>query len=160
MARVPNIVEFVTDPQLLGLTISPAQTVLLKAIYGLPLSNDELDLFRRCTGRTHYTSQPFAEVTVIAGARAGKDSRIAAPIICYEAIFGNHARHLAKGERAMIPLVAQDQRGSRVAFTYIRDYLTGSPLLAPMIEGEPLALEIRLTNRTTITCFPDRKSVV
>ena len=31
----PNIVEFVTDPQLLGLSISAAQETLLRAIYGL-----------------------------------------------------------------------------------------------------------------------------
>ena len=55
---------------------------------------------------------PFAEATVIAGARAGKDSRIAAPIVVYEAVFGGHERHLARGERAVIPLVAQDQRAT------------------------------------------------
>jgi hypothetical protein len=35
---------------------------------------------------------------------------------------------LAKGERATIPLVAQDHRATKIAFSYIRDYLTGSPL--------------------------------
>jgi hypothetical protein len=65
-------------------------------------------------------------VTVIAGARAGKDSRIAAPVVCYEALFGGHERHLAKGERGVIALVAQDARATRVAFSYVKDYLTGS----------------------------------
>jgi hypothetical protein len=151
----PTIIEFVTDPQLLGLSISPAQRTLLKSIYGLPLDEEELALFRECTGRTAYPGLPFGEVTVVAGARSGKDSRIAAPIVCYEAVFGGHERHLARGERGIIPLVAQDQRATRVAFGYIRDYLTWSRALAPMVtDGGVLASEIRLTNRMSLLCFP------
>jgi NAD(P)-dependent dehydrogenase (short-subunit alcohol dehydrogenase family) len=104
--RAPDIVEFITDPQLLGLQVSPAQRTLLKAIYGLPLDDEELVLWRECTGRDAYPSRPFAEVAVIAGARAGKDSRIAAPIVCYEALFASHETRLAKGERGVIVLTA------------------------------------------------------
>jgi hypothetical protein len=66
-------------------------------------------------------------VTVIGGARVGKDSRIAAPVVCYEALLGGHERHLAKGERGVIALVAQDARATRVAFCYVKDYLTDTP---------------------------------
>jgi hypothetical protein len=38
MVAFPDIVEFVTDPQLLNLALAEAQTALLKTIYGLPLS--------------------------------------------------------------------------------------------------------------------------
>ncbi len=149
----PNIIEFVTDPQLLGLLLSEAQETLLSAIYGLPLSRAMQEMFFACTGRQDNTGHGFGETTVVAGARAGKDSRIAAPIVCYEAIFGGHDKNLAKGERAIIPLVAQDQRATKVAFGYIRDYLTGSKLLESMVD-EVLSLEIQLTNRVRITCFP------
>ena len=111
------------------------------------------EVFRACTGRQDNACHGFGETTVVAGARAGKDSRIAAPIVCYEAIFGGHDKNLAKGERAIIPLVAQDQRATKVAFGYIRDYLTSSKLLASMVD-EVLALEIQLANRVRITCFP------
>lgn len=151
---VPSIIEFATDPQLLGLSLSPAQETCLRGVYGLPLpSEGHRALWHQCTGRTTYPGRPFGEVSVVAGARAGKDSRIAAPVVCFEAIFGRHERHLAKGERAVIPLVAQDQRATRVAFSYIREYLTRSPLLASTIE-EILSLEIQLTNRVSILCFP------
>jgi len=150
----PSIVEFVTDPRLLGLSLSPAQETLLRAIYGLDLGHhDQLDLWRACTGRELYAAQPFGEVTVLAGARAGKDSRIAAPIVCFEALFGGHEKHLARGERAVIPLVAQDARATKIAFGYVRGYLTGSKLLASRVE-EVLSLEIALTNRVAIQCFP------
>lgn len=149
----PSIIEFVKDAQLLGLPISDAQECLLKAAYGLPLSDDDLELCRQCTGREKAPHGPYGEITVIAGARSGKDSRIAAPIAIYEALFGSHEKQLAKGERAIIPLVAQDHRATKIAFSYIRDYLTGSPLLASMIE-EVFSSEIRLTNRVDISCFP------
>ena len=63
----------------------------------MPLTPSQLDLFRACTGRQDAPSGGFGEVTVIAGARAGKDSRISAPIMCYEALFGGHevARRIA-----------------------------------------------------------------
>src|SRR5262249_55664610 len=128
-----SIVEFTTDPEVLGLTLSPAQETLLRAIYGLPLTAEQLECYRACTGRQTYAGRPFEEVTVVAGARSGKDSRIAAPIVCYEAVFGGHERHVARGEQVVIPLVAQDQRATRIAFDYIRFYLTESPLLAPFV---------------------------
>lgn len=148
-----NIIDFVTDPQLLGLSISPAQQTLLRSIYGLPLDEEQLDLWHRCTGRDTYPQRPFAEVTVIAGARAGKDSRIAAPIVCFEALFGGHEKHLAKGERGVIPLIAQDGRATRIAFGYIRDYLTTSKLLESRVV-DVKAQEIALDNRISINCFP------
>ncbi len=93
----PSIVDFVTDPQLLGLSLSPAQRTLLKAIYGLPLDAEELALWEQCTGRAVYPARPFAEATVIAGARAGKDSRIAGPIVCYEAVLAATSATWPKG---------------------------------------------------------------
>jgi len=149
----PDIVEFVTDPQLLNLSLSEAQATLLRAIYGLPLSATQLDLFRTCTGRQNAPSAGFGEVTVIAGARAGKDSRISAPIMCYEALFGGHEVHLAKGERAMVPLIAQDLRATKIAFSYIRDYLTQSPLLASQI-ADVQTFELTLANGVHVACFP------
>jgi hypothetical protein len=148
----PNIVEFVTDGELLGLSISPAQETLLRAMYGLPLSGEQREIYRLCTGRESYVEgREFGEVTVIAGARSGKDSRIAVPVALYEAIYGDHP--LSVGELGMVPLVAQDAKGTRVAFGYAKTYLMRSPLLAEMLDGEPLSQEIRLANGFTISCF-------
>ncbi len=150
---IPNIIEFVTDPQFLGLSVSPAQETLLRAIYGLPLTREQSDLWQQCTGRTHYPAHPFSEVTILAGARAGKDSRIAAPIVCYEALLGGHERQVAKGERGVIPLVAQDQRATKIAFDYIREYLMSSPILKSEV-ADVLSSEVTLANGLSISCFP------
>src|SRR5689334_3990615 len=109
-----NIIAFCENPDFLNLKVSPAQRTLLKSIYNIPLTSDELDIFKLCTGRSTYPDHAFAEVTVVAGARSGKDSRIAAPVVCYEALFGGHAERLAKGELGTIPLVAQDREATRV----------------------------------------------
>ncbi len=148
----PTIVEFVTDSALLGLSISLAQETLLRATYGLPLTDEQFALFRECTGRTERPRGSFGEVTVVAGARSGKDSRVAVPIVLYEALFGGHERYLSKGERGINVLVAQDFRGTRVAYTYTRDYLTRSPLLASMV-ADILASEIILTSGLSVTAF-------
>ncbi len=147
------MVAFATDPQLLGLSLSPAQEALLRTIYGLPLAAEHLEFYRTCTGRDRAPAAPFLEASVIAGARSGKDSRIAAPVVCFEALFGGHETHLHRGERGVIALCAQDLRGTKVAFGYIRDYLTRSPLLASTV-AEVLSLEIALANGLTIACFP------
>ena len=149
----PDIIEFITDPQLLGLSLSEAQEVLLRGVYALPLTAAQRALFHACTGRAEPPGAPFGEVTVVAGARSGKDSRIAAPVVCYEALFGGHEHELAKGELGVIPLVAQGERGTKVAFGYVKAYLTGSPLLASSV-AEVLASEIVLANGLTISCFP------
>src|SRR5688500_1229569 len=95
---VPNIVEFVTDPHLLDLSVSLAQETLLRGIYGLPLpTQDHRDYWHACTGgRPYREGHQFPEVTGACGARAGKDSRVGAPVTCYEAAFGGHDRHLGR----------------------------------------------------------------
>ena len=45
--------------------------------------------------------------------------------------------HLTKGERAVFLLVAQDQRGTSIAFGYLKSHFEDSPLLQSMLEDEP-----------------------
>ena len=58
MKRNISIVDFVTDPQLLGLSISTPQETLLRAVYGLPLTESMLKIWQRCTGREIYRISP------------------------------------------------------------------------------------------------------
>jgi hypothetical protein len=53
----------------------------------------------------------------------------------------------------MVPLIAQDLRATKVAFSYIRDYLTQSPLLASQI-ADVQTFELTLTNGVHVACFP------
>jgi hypothetical protein len=148
----PEIDEYVTDPQLLGLSVSPAQRTLLRSLYGLPLTSEQEELFRLCTGRDTYVPHDYPEGTILAGARAGKDSRIACPIASYETTFGQHEQHLARGERGLVVLVAPTVQQTRIAFDYIRSHYE-SPLLRGRVDGEPLSSEIRLKNHMGISCL-------
>jgi pimeloyl-ACP methyl ester carboxylesterase len=151
MTRPPTIVAFVEE--WLGLALSTAQRTLLKAIYGLLLTAEELDIFQACTGRSEYMppSGGYRDTTIIAGARGGKDSRIACPIVVYEAVFGAWA--VTKGERPVIPLIAQNADSGRVAFEYCEAYLE-TPALRAMLAGPPRRSEIELTNGVLIRIFP------
>lgn len=150
----PSIIQFVTDPAFLGLEISPAQETLLRAIYGLPLADQEQDrIWGLCAERPYLVGHQYPEASVLSGARGGKDSRIAAPIVIYEALWGGHAEHRAKGETIMIPLIAQDAKASQIAFNYIKAYLTENPVLAAEVR-DVLAEQIVLTNGVVVRCFP------
>ena len=154
MAATPSIIEFVTERRFLGLALSPAQETLLRAIYGLPLTEEQLAIWRTCTEREIYPAEAFSEVTVVAGARAGKDSRIAVPILLYEAVFGGYEAQLGKGELGVIPLVAQDAHATSVAFGYVKQYVMESDLLSQMTTPKDVReAEIRLSNGIRIRCF-------
>jgi hypothetical protein len=149
MTTIPTIVEFTTEWLKLGLSL--AQETLLRALYGLSLTEEMLDLWRRCTGRTTYPSRPFYEATVVAGARSGKDSRILVPVQAYEALFGGHEQALSTGEVGIIPIVAPTERSAQVAYRYFRGHFEREPL-ASLVE-EIREQEIRLRNRIYISCF-------
>lgn len=152
-----DIIELIRDPQLLNLpTMSPAQEVVHRAIHGLPLVNeDHAAIFQQCTGGREYrTGHRFSEATILAGARSGKDSFIAAPEMIHEALFGGHERYLARGERGVIPCIAQDGRAARVLFGFIKEMVLHSPLLASRVAGEPKLGEIEFDNHIVISVFP------
>ena len=140
----------------LGLVISVAQRVLLKAIYGLPLEGDEeRDVYARCTGQREYVARNYGEVTVVAGRRSGKDSRIAVPIVLYEAVYGGHA--IAKGEVGVIPLFAQDGEATVTAFTYARDYVIQTPGLERFLDADHakrLVLRSATGQPMEVRCLP------
>ena len=154
MAGIPDIVEFIEHKEFLNLSLSVPQRALHRVIYGLELNQQEEDLYHQCTGRqaAYVPGHAFQEVTVIAGRRAGKDSRIACPLVLFEAIFGGYEHELGVGELGLIPLIAQDEKGTEVAFNYIAAYLEGSALLKRM-RLEELKYAIRLSNRMTIRVF-------
>ena len=84
-----SIVDFLSDPELGGrhpaftdLSSWRSWIVFLKALYGLPITDpDELQVFRRHSGRAEYTPPPggYREACAVVGRQSGK-SRVAATI--------------------------------------------------------------------------------
>ena len=84
-----DIIEFTQHPQLLNnQQLSDAQITVLKSMYGLPLSDLELQIFQQGTGRQNYHATEQRETTLIAGRQGGKTT-LSAIIACYEA-FRDH----------------------------------------------------------------------
>lgn len=153
----PTITEFVEGKDWLNLSVSVAQRTLNKSIYGDPLTDEEHAIFTQCTGRQHYPGVAFEKAVVVAGARSGKDSRIACPIAVYEAVFGNHEAEAGKGEILMIPIVAPGEQSGAIAYGYISEYFLQNLLLRQMLAEPPREAQIRLTNGVRIkifTCVP------
>ncbi len=149
-----DIIKFVRDKNLINdQSLSMPQEVLLKSIYGSPLTDKELDVFKTYTGRSTYQAQEQQEVDAICGRRSGKDDKIATNIAIYEAAIRKHEKHLSKGERGHVVLIAQSKKACQVTFGYIRGKLEASPLLSTLIQ-DIRKEEIDLNNDITISIWP------
>lgn len=114
----PDILQFVTQD--LGLQPSEHQATLLKAFYGLPLSEREKDIFTACTGRKEYSARPYTELTLVSGARSGKNALILTPVLLYEGLHGGF--NVNRGESVVIPCIAQDSTAADISMRLVREY--------------------------------------
>jgi hypothetical protein len=147
-----GIIEAVSDHRLIGDALSKAQVTALKALYGEPLTDDELALYRLATEREAYLPREYREASYICGRRSGKSSKLAGSIAVYEAVFRQH--NLARGERGHVVVIATTTKQAAVVYDYILARLEGSPTLRRLIAGEPRADEVELTNGITISVWP------
>jgi hypothetical protein len=120
----------------------------LRALFGLPMSAEDLDLFRRCTSRAEPPADGAREAWLICGRRAGK-SFVLALVAVFLATFIDWLPFLAPGERGTVMVIATDRRQARTIFRYARALLHQVPLLAVMVERET-SDAIDLTNGITI----------
>ena len=120
----------------------------LRVAFGLPLSDQDLALFKQCTGRTMPPAEAISEWWCLAGRRGGK-SLISALCGAYLALFHDYRRFLAPGERATVMLLASDVKQARQLIRYCKGLIRASPMLARKVLNETKdALE--LTNRSVI----------
>jgi hypothetical protein len=122
--------------------------VLLAALFALPMTPDQLDVYRRCTGRTTPPTEPAKEAWLICGRRAGK-SFILALCAVFLACFQDWNPYLAPGERATIMIIASNRQQARTIIRYIRAFLIKVPMLAELIERKTVD-SFDLTNGITI----------
>ena len=149
----PRMREFITDPRWLGgvLTeISIPQRALLIGVRGEPLTKAEKAAWLEATQRPYRIGQEFQVVTVISGARGGKDSRFLAPSQIYEAVYGRYT--VNPGETVTIACVAQDANAAHILLKLIMSYLNVSPLLSRMVKKERRDA-VELTNGVEIRVF-------
>jgi hypothetical protein len=151
-----NIVQAILDSNLFRPLFRDIETwrswiVFLKALFALPMSDDELALYQQCTGREKPPEKPFREAWVPTGRRSGK-SFIAALIAVFLACFRDYREYLAPGERAHVIVIAADRKQAQVILRYVKGFLKAIPMLAAMVENEKTE-SIDLNNRVTIEVF-------
>jgi hypothetical protein len=148
-----NILEAIDDVNLFAPWFRDPATwtawrAFLCALFALPMSASQLEVFRACTGRATAPSVPFNEAFLVCGRRAGKSFILALTAI-YLATFRNYTAHLAPGERATVLIIAADRKQARVIFRYLAALLRDVPMLAAMVERET-SEAFDLTNRVTL----------
>ena len=141
-----NIIEALDDRNLLGASIRDAESwkpwrALLAAAFGLPLSSDELALYRACTGRTVPPGAPAAYLWLVIGRRGGK-SFAKALIAVYLAVFRDWRKYLSPGERAIVLLVAADREQAKILHRYCQGIL--SP---PILQSSVLNVTARSSSK-------------
>ena len=133
-----TIAEAVVDPALFGRWFSAPSwrlwLVVLKAAFGLPLSDDERELLYSVAERDP-PRRRVRELWVIAGRRAGKDS-IASLIAAWFAAFVDYALLLRPGETANVVCLAVDRQQAKIVHRYAKAYFERVELLRGLVTRE------------------------
>jgi hypothetical protein len=122
--------------------------VFLTSLFALPLPPDQIETYRRHTGRSAPPAQPSHETWLVCGRRSGK-SFVLATVAVFLAAFRDWRPYLGPGKRGTIMIIASDRRQSRVIMRYVTGLLRSVPMLAPLIESETQE-RLDLRNRVTI----------
>src|SRR5262245_60077045 len=127
------------DPQLLGGALAgdswAAWRALLLAAMGEPLKPDELEHFRRLTGRADPPPQRIEELWCVIGRRGGK-SRAIAVLIAYLAALCDYRMKLSSGETGVVLCIAPSQTQAQIVLNYVAGVLENSPILAQLIKRQ------------------------
>jgi len=148
-----SIIDACGDPELFARWFRDKETwrswfVFLRALYGLDISKQDLEIFERCTGRKVPPAGGVRECWLICGRRAGK-SFVLALVAVFLACFENWSRYLSPGERGTVMVIAADKKQARVIYRYAIALLHEVPMLSALIRRET-AETIDLTNNITI----------
>lgn len=148
-----TIVDALRDPQLFGPFLRDPATwrtwfVFLRALFALPMDDEDAALYQRCTGRATPPTESFREAWLVCGRRSGK-SYIAALVAVFLAVFYDWRPYLAPGERGVVMCLAADRKQARVILRYIKALLQTVELLRPLVAVRT-AERVDLTNGITI----------
>lgn len=149
----PTLLDAVRDPDVFLSSLTDpddwaAWWAFVAAIFAYDMTPDQLALFQKCTGRKTPPSKQVKEAWLVVGRRGGK-SRVLALIAVWLACFFNYRPYLARGQRAVVQVMAADREQTKEIMDYIKGFLSGSKMLARLIESST-ARWVRLTNSVSI----------
>jgi hypothetical protein len=150
MRPLVTIRKALEDPELLGGVLGgdtwKPWRVILTAAMGEPLTDDELEIFKRFTGRGCSPKHRCDELWCAVGRRGGK-SRAMASLAVYLAALNEH--ELTRGEKGVVLAVAPDKRQARILVDYAEGALQATPLLKQLLANRTAEV-LNFTNGTSL----------
>lgn len=148
-----SILDAIADNRLFAPWLKRGDTwtawlAFLCAVFALPMSKEQVAIYRQCTGRNQPPSSVASEAWLVCGRRAGK-SFILALVAVFLACFHDYRRYLTPGERGTVMVVAADRKQARTIIRYIRALLTEIPMLSRMVVNDKVDT-FNLINHVTI----------
>jgi phage terminase large subunit-like protein len=147
MSTGMSIDRALADRRLLGAALGDLGSwstwlVVLKAAFGLPLSDAEIATFCKVAGDRPPPGKQVKELWCVCARRSGK-SRVAAALAVYLALFQQHK--LARGEVGHVLTLAPTADQARTVFQYCSGFVDGSDALRREVVSTT-ATEIKLRN--------------
>jgi len=115
------------------------------AVFGEPMTEPELELYRECTGRTTPPTSPFREAHVIVGRRGGKSWFMSAAAVYAACV---RPVSLKPGELGVVMLMATDKDQAAEVYRYVRSIVESQ--FSDMVEGRIGKDFVDLNNRVRI----------
>jgi hypothetical protein len=102
-ARAFSILDAARDERLFGKALRDLSTwrawfVFLAGLFALPMSEEQAEVWRACTGRSVAPPQPFREAWLVCGRRSGK-SFVMALVSVFLACFRDYRAYLGPARR-------------------------------------------------------------
>lgn len=169
-----TLLDAIADPKLFAKFFPTPESWIawrsfIAAAFGLEMSEEELAIYRQCTGRNDPPTEQARECVLVIGRRGGK-SRILALIAVWLACFHDYRQHLDQGELGVVQVLAADRDQARIILRYTKAFIKKVPMLSRMVERETqwsvelsnsISIEITTASfrsargRSTVACICD-----
>lgn len=147
-----NIIQFAENIIGIDFEERPAQRVMLKSLYGLPLDKDEIDIYRILTTLDSYEPAERTEAIWAVGARGGK-STLVSVVALYEATRDKWKQYLQDGEIGYACIIAtREKQAQDIIGANCARMIEGS-MITDWVE-ESYATTLVLTNGMYIASYP------
>ena len=141
-----TILDAMTAAGMIGATWDPWRT-FWKAVFALPMTQQDLARFQKHTGRDTPPSEPVLEAWQLIGRRGGK-SRNSGIGALYLAVSRDYTPLLAPGERAVLPVIASDRKQARQVLNFLKG-AARMPAFRPYVLRE-LSGSVEFTTGVTV----------
>ncbi|MER8567546.1 hypothetical protein NKH85_16310 [Mesorhizobium sp. M0924] len=138
MKPIVSIREALSDDRLLGTLLSgpswASWRAILIAAMGETLTDEEMALFEARTGRSTSPIEMVQELVCIAGRRSGKTTALGT-LAVYLSALCDWSDVLNRGDRGVLPFLAQSQRTAKIAFRHANAAFSDIKALNRLVEN-------------------------